>query len=75
MYGIMTGLFFDLSFTDVSNGMGQHQQEESEGRQAKERGGLIITVSHNVPNNISKMLKLKKLTGVRKSFRELNFKS
>ena len=54
--------------------MGQHHQEESahEGTQAEERGGLI-TISHNVSNNITRMLKLKKLTGVRESFCELNF--
>ena len=37
-----------------------------------EEEGLVITVSHNVPNDIAGMLELKKLAGVSESFCELN---
>ena len=36
-------------------------------------GGLIMTVPHNVPNNIADTSKLKMLTDVGESFCELNF--
>ena len=53
--------------------MGQHYQEESEGRQAEEEWrDLIITILHNVANNIGGTSELKKLTGVSESFCELN---
>ena len=48
--------------------MGQHYQEESEGRQAEEVGDLVTIVSCNVPNNIQWTTELKKLTGVKESF-------
>ena len=38
-------------------------------------GGLVITVSHNVPNNIAGTYELRKLTDVGESFCELNFVS
>ena len=51
--------------------MGQHHQEESEGRQGEEGGDLVITVLHNVPNDIAGMFELRKLTDVGESFCEL----
>ena len=36
-------------------------------------GGLVITVLHNIPNNIGGTSELKKLTGVVKAFVTLNF--
>ena len=36
-------------------------------------GGFVVTISHNVPNNIARMFEQRKLTEVCKSFCELNF--
>ena len=48
--------------------MGQHHQEEIEGRQVEEARGLVIMIWHNKrPQNIGGTSELKKLTGARKA--------
>ena len=57
---------------DAGDVVRDDHQEESEGRQAEEGGGLV-SIPFNVLSNICRITQMKKLTGVRKCFCDSNF--